>query len=128
MLTRDEILARKPKVTKIRVDFWDAEVGVCSITSAQRDDFMALCREAKTSEKYASATAYLIACSLCGDNGALLFDPCNVGDLNLIRGWSGALTDILSELSMKASGVQKDSVDEARKNSESAPKKDSGIV
>lgn len=122
-LTRDQILAARPKVKEIEVPEWGGSVFVRPLTEDQRAKFLNLVdkyEKASTGDRVRNHTFTLLLYGICDEDGNPFFsDLKDVAQLALTSPASAFLR--LQEAIFELSGFTPESRERLEKNSETIP-------
>jgi len=120
LLTRDQILAAETAMPSevVPVPEWGGEVNVVGMTGLERDAFEAARQQpsgpnGKTKANLVNIRAALVAASVRGDDGKLLFTASDVSSLGLK---SGKALDRVASVAMRLNGMTTEDVEALEKN------------
>ncbi len=121
-LSKDDILkAKDAKLEEVHVPEWGGSVFIRSMTGVERDSFDAsnFTKDRKGGEyqvNLANMRARLLSLTICDENGVRLFE-----DAGKLGGKSAKVLSRLFEIAQRLSGITKEEVEDAAKNSEPVP-------
>lgn len=129
--SRESILsAVKRRVQRVHLKSLDADVHIKPLSGAERaqigDTYRELGDKASLSDTSKKIGYRTVALALVDDSGKRIFDPDK--DLDDIGGMDAGVLDEISDLIQELSGLSKTSVEQAAKNSPSAPSGGSSSV
>lgn len=115
MLTKEQILAASDlPFDVVHIPEWDGDVRVRAMTGGERDAYDQWCyHNAKGADTVKNIRAGLLAFTICGDDGKLLF---STAEIEVLTGKSGSALDRLFDAARKLNRVHTDAVESAEKN------------
>ena len=110
LLSLETILAAKDQtIEKLAIPEWGGHVFVRNMSALERDKY----EQAHLTKKLANYRATIAACSVCDEEGKLLFSSANIAEL---AKKSAKPLDRIFEVSMRLSGISEKDIEELEKN------------
>jgi len=126
MLTKDQILAVRPKVKEVEVPEWGGSVFIRPLMLGERGRFAQMAKPcAENPGEISRLQATVARWAICDDQGAPLFDDKEIGEL-MKR--SGEPIANLFDAILAFSGMIPGAVDELEKNSPTIPSAESSSI
>ena len=119
LLTKDAILSAKDSQTAdVDCPEWGGTVRVRGLSAKERDDYEASMLDAKGKVSLKHARAKLVALAAIDDKGSPLF---TAGDVLFLSNKSATPIDRIADEVRRLSGMRREDLEDAAKNSETIP-------
>ena len=126
MLTKDQILAVRPKVKEVEVPEWGGPVFIRPLTLGERGRFAQMAKPcAENPGQISRVQATVLSWAICDDQGNPVLDAESIGKL---MDKSGEPAAVLFDKILAFSGMTPKAADELEKNSPMIPSSESSSI